>query len=159
MILYRLYDSLQHMTLYHHLIPFFGERKWILRSLRDFWVPGIQGRSGHWCLVHIRASSHKCLLYSPRFRFPLYKKGYWKISTILSNSDILWFCGLGHVHLLSNTISLAPEFKVILLCCETQRDIRRKSDMITFRGWSHRVRRKLVWSQRKAAWNLVSCIY
>lgn len=148
------------MTLFHHAIPFCGERKWILGRLRDLWVPGLDGRSGHWCLANIRASSHKCSLYSPGAKFPLYK-GNWNISTILSNSDILWSCGLGHVRLLSNTMSLVPEFKIILLCCETERDIRGKSDMITitFGGWSHRVRRKLVWSQRKAAWNLVSSIY
>lgn len=114
----------------------------------------------YWCLANIRVSSCKCSLYSPGAKFPLYKQGYWKISTILSNSDIRWSCGLGHVQLLSNTISLAPEFKIILSCCETKRDIRGESDMITitFGGWSRRVRRKLVWSQRKAAWNLVSSI-
>ena len=95
-------------------------------------LKGLQGPRGTWqcwtwiCLANLRASFHKCSCYSLGPRFPLWKQEYWTISAIRSHSDILLFCGVGHVHFLSNAMSLAPEFKIILPSCETERDFKGK---------------------------------
>lgn len=54
------------------------------------------------------------------------------------------------MHFLSNAMSLAPEFKIILLSCETERDFKGKVIAITFGGWGQKGRRGLAWSQTKA---------
>lgn len=56
------------------------------------------------------------------------------------------------MHLLSNAVSLVPEFKMPLPHCETERHSKGSSNriIITFRGRSHSMRRELAWSQTKA---------
>ena len=123
MILYRLYNSLLHVALFHRSIPFYREGKWVLGSLREFKVSGTHGSAGPW----YKSCQHQSF-FPQVFTFiaqaPSFLCANKGIETSLQSCLILVFSGSVYwVTCICSRIQCPCHLmsKIMSPCCETER--------------------------------------